>query len=71
MILQPQPRKNFDDIFTVAEQMLNQTVYIGWPHLVKSKVVGISNREKYIDVDGIKDMDPKRFDLHTKAVREQ
>uniref|UniRef100_A0A1I8N9Q4 5'-3' exoribonuclease 1 n=1 Tax=Musca domestica TaxID=7370 RepID=A0A1I8N9Q4_MUSDO len=70
MILQPQPRKNFDDIFTVAEQMLNQTVYIGWPHLVKSKVVGISNREKYIDVDGIKDMDPKRFDLHTKAVRE-
>ncbi|XP_073829964.1 5'-3' exoribonuclease pacman [Musca autumnalis] len=70
MILQPQPRKSFDDIFTVAEQMLNQIVYIGWPHLVKAKVVAISNREKYIDVDGIKDMEPKIFDLHTKAVRE-
>ncbi|XP_075158427.1 5'-3' exoribonuclease pacman [Haematobia irritans] len=70
MILQPVPRKNFDDIFSVAEQMLNQIVYIGWPHLVKAKVVGISSKEKYIDVDGIKDMEPKIYDLHLKAVNE-
>lgn len=71
MILQPQSRKNFDDVYTVAEKMLNQIVYIGWPHLVKAKVVGISNKEKYIDVDGIKDMESKIFDLHVKAANEQ
>ncbi|XP_013116160.2 5'-3' exoribonuclease 1 [Stomoxys calcitrans] len=70
MILQPMARKNLDDVFAVAEQMLNQTVYIGWPHLIKAKVVGISNKEKYIDTDGIKDMEPKIYDLHLRAVQE-
>lgn len=70
MILQPEARPNFDDIYTVAEKHLNQVVYIGWPHLIKAKVVGISNREKYIDVDGIKDNEPKVFDLHVRAAQE-
>lgn len=71
MILQPENRKNFDDVYTVAEKLLNQIIYIGWPHLIKAKVVGISNKEKYIDIDGIKDMEPKIFDLHVRAAQEQ
>lgn len=71
MILQPEGRKDLDDIFAVAEKFLNQVVYIGWPHLVKAKIVGISNNEKYIDSDGIKDMDPRMFNLHVRAAKEQ
>lgn len=71
MILQPENRKNFDDVYTVAEKYLNQIVFTGWPHLVKAKVVGISSKEKYIDGDGIKDMEAKLFNLHVKSIQEQ
>ncbi|KAM7349373.1 5'-3' exoribonuclease pacman isoform 1-T2 [Cochliomyia hominivorax] len=70
MLLQPERRKNMDDIYAVAEKYLNQIVFIGWPHLVKAKVVGISNKEKYIDVDGIKDLESKLFDLYVKTAHE-
>ncbi|XP_023298074.2 5'-3' exoribonuclease 1 [Lucilia cuprina] len=70
MILQPESRKNMDDIYTVAEKYLNQVIFIGWPHLVKAKVVGISNKEKYIDIDGIKDLEPKIFNFHVKTAQE-
>lgn len=71
MILQPEIRKNLDDIYAVAEKYLNQVVFIGWPHLIKAKIVGISNKEKYIDVDGIKDMHSKIFDLEVRTAKEQ
>ncbi|XP_018800269.1 PREDICTED: 5'-3' exoribonuclease 1 [Bactrocera latifrons] len=70
LILKPHMRKGLDDIYTVAEKYLNQVVYTGWPHLIKSKVVGISNREKYIDAEGIKDMEPRLFQIHMKTAQE-
>ncbi|XP_036218346.2 5'-3' exoribonuclease 1 [Bactrocera oleae] len=70
LILKPHIRKGLDDIYTVAEKYLNQIVYTGWPHLIKSKVVGISNKEKYIDAEGIKDMEPKLFQIHMKTAQE-
>lgn len=71
MILQPENQKNMNDVYTVAEKYLQQVVFIGWPHLVKAKVVGISNKEKYIDVDNIKDLESKIFDFHVKTAQEQ
>lgn len=71
LILKPHMRKGFDDIYNVAEKYLNQIVYTGWPHLIKSKVVGVSNSEKYIDGEGIKDMEPKLFQIHMKTAQEQ
>lgn len=71
LILKPQSRKGFDDLFSVAGKFLNQIVYTGWPHLIKAKVVGISDKEKYIDANGIKDMEPKMYQLHVKAAQEQ
>ncbi|XP_054086782.1 5'-3' exoribonuclease 1 isoform X3 [Zeugodacus cucurbitae] len=70
LILKPHLRKGFDDIYHVAEKYLNQIVYTGWPHLIKSKVVGISNKEKYIDGEGIKDMEPRLFQIHMKTAQE-
>lgn len=70
LILKPHMRKGFDDIYNVAEKYLNQIVYTGWPHLIKSKVVGVSNSEKYIDGEGIKDMEPKLFQIHMKTAQE-
>lgn len=71
MILQPESRKNHDDIFAVAEKYLHQTVFTGWPHLVKAKVVGVSNAEKYIDSDGIKNLESKVYDFKMKSAQEQ
>lgn len=71
MILQPESRKNMDDVYSVAEKYLNQIIFIGWPHLVRAKVVGVSNKDKYIDMDGIKDLESKIFDFHVKTAQEQ
>lgn len=71
MILQPKPRKTLSDVFAVAEKYLNQVVYVGWPHLNKAKVVAVSSREKYIDIDGIKEMESKVFDANVRAAKEQ
>ncbi|XP_054727908.1 5'-3' exoribonuclease 1 isoform X2 [Anastrepha obliqua] len=70
VILKPQNRERFDDVYSVAEKCLNQSIYIGWPHLIKAKVVGISSKEKYIDTSGMKDMDPKLFQIHMKTAQE-
>ncbi|KAL9874160.1 5'-3' exoribonuclease 1-like isoform 2-T3 [Glossina fuscipes fuscipes] len=70
MILKPKPRKALSDVFAVAEKYLNQVVYVGWPHLNKAKVVAVSSREKYIDVDGIKEMESKVFDGNIRAANE-
>lgn len=71
MILQPENRKTLEDVYTVAEKYLNQVVYIGWPHLIKAKIVAISNKEKHIDVDGIKETHPHMFDLQVRTAKEQ
>ncbi|XP_067640646.1 5'-3' exoribonuclease 1 isoform X2 [Eurosta solidaginis] len=70
LILKPLSRKGFDDVYTVAEKFLNQIVYTGWPHLIKAKVVGISNKDKYIDAEGIKDMEARLFQIHKKTAQE-
>ncbi|XP_036318531.1 5'-3' exoribonuclease 1 isoform X1 [Rhagoletis pomonella] len=70
LILKPQNRNGFDDIYSVSEKFLNQVVYTGWPHLIKAKVVGISSKEKYIDVDGVKDMEQRLFQIHMKTAQE-
>lgn len=71
MILKPLKRDEFDNVILVAEKFLNQVVYIGWPHLVKAKVVAIFNREKYIDSDGFKEMIPAQFDSIITGVSAQ
>lgn len=71
MILKPVRRKDYDNVFMVAEKFLNQVVYIGWPHLIKAKVVAIFNREKYIDSDGFSDMMNVQFDAMVNSLNSQ
>lgn len=71
LILKPVKRTDFDNVILVAEKFLNQVVYIGWPHLIKAKVVAIFNREKYIDSDGFNDMIAAQFDSIVSGVSTQ
>ncbi|XP_037931182.1 5'-3' exoribonuclease 1-like [Teleopsis dalmanni] len=70
LILKPQKRNEFDDVYKVAEKFLGQTVYIGWPHLMKSTVATVFNNDVIISKTGIKENDPKQFQLNVKSTQE-
>lgn len=71
MILKPVMREDYNEVITVAQELLDQVVFIGWPHLTKAKVFAISNRSQRIDVNGVQLSDERTFDLHVRAIKEQ
>ncbi|KAI8034695.1 hypothetical protein M5D96_012518 [Drosophila gunungcola] len=71
MVLMPRRRQLEDTLEAVAGQYLEQVVHIGWPHLIKAKVVRVATREQRVDEEGISPNDPRRFDSECKSLQEQ
>ncbi|XP_039227634.1 5'-3' exoribonuclease 1 isoform X2 [Drosophila yakuba] len=70
MVLKPRKRQLEDTLEAVAGQYLEQVVHIGWPHLVKAKVVRVATRDQRVDVEGIAQNDSRRFDSECKTLQE-
>ncbi|XP_017029201.1 5'-3' exoribonuclease 1 isoform X2 [Drosophila kikkawai] len=70
MVLKPRQRQLEDTLEAVASQYLGQVVHIGWPHLIKAKVVRVATREQRVDEEGIAQNDGRRFDSECKSLQE-
>ncbi|XP_026838294.1 5'-3' exoribonuclease 1 [Drosophila erecta] len=70
MVLKPRKRQLEDTLEAVAGQYLEQVVHIGWPHLVKAKVVRVATRDQRVDEEGIAQNDSRRFDSECKMLEE-
>lgn len=61
-----------NELEKIANEFLNETVFIGWPHLTEGKVVKISTREKCCDnTKSIVNNDADVFDLEVKGIVKQ
>ncbi|XP_037926707.1 5'-3' exoribonuclease 1 isoform X1 [Hermetia illucens] len=69
MILFPEI-KSFDGLDAIASKYLDKIVYVGWPHLVKSKVTAIITPEFKATANGIEEIQSRIFHLHLKHVEE-
>ncbi|XP_016995150.3 5'-3' exoribonuclease 1 [Drosophila takahashii] len=70
MVLKPRRRQLEDTLEAVAGQYLEQVVHIGWPHLIKAKVVRVATRDRRIDEEGIVPNESRRFDSECKTLQE-
>jgi len=56
----------------VAAKYLNQIVYIGWPHLIKAKVVEVFNKSNVVNLDGVRENEHgKAFNSSAEEVKQQ
>ena len=46
------PTEESVDLETLASQLLNKEVYVGWPHLREAKVIAVSDIHGKIDTEG-------------------
>ncbi|XP_017064851.1 5'-3' exoribonuclease 1 [Drosophila eugracilis] len=69
MVLKPRKRQ-LDTLEAVAGQYLEQVVHIGWPHLIKAKVVRVVTRDQRVDEEGISTYESRRFDSECKTLKE-
>ncbi|XP_016949541.1 5'-3' exoribonuclease 1 isoform X2 [Drosophila biarmipes] len=70
MVLKPRKRPLEDTLEAVAGQYLEQVVHIGWPHLIKAKVVRVATRDQRVDEEGLSANDSRRFDSECKTLQE-
>ncbi|KAH8280639.1 hypothetical protein KR054_003132, partial [Drosophila jambulina] len=70
MVLKPRQRQLEDTLEAVAGQYLGQVVHIGWPHLIKAKVVRVATRDQRVDEEGIVQNESRRFESECKALQE-
>lgn len=70
MILLPEQIGDFEDIEFVAKKCLDQIVHIGWPHLIKAKVVEVSNAKICITAEGMKENNSRMFEMQCRTVCE-
>ncbi|XP_037723371.1 5'-3' exoribonuclease 1-like isoform X2 [Drosophila subpulchrella] len=70
MVLKPRKRQLEDTLEAVAGQYLEQVVHIGWPHLIKAKVVRVATREQRVDEEGLSANESRRFDSECKTLQE-
>ncbi|XP_017055153.1 5'-3' exoribonuclease 1 [Drosophila ficusphila] len=70
IVLMPRKRQLEDTLEAVAGQYLEQVVHIGWPHLIKAKVVRVATRDRRVDEEGIAPNDARRFDSECKSLQE-
>ncbi|XP_023037065.1 5'-3' exoribonuclease 1 [Drosophila willistoni] len=70
MVLMPLKRTLEDTLTAVAGQYLEQVVHIGWPHLIKAKVVRVATRDERVDENGLSANDSRRFDSEGKSLQE-
>jgi len=71
MVLKPRKRQLEDSLEAVAGQYLEQVVHIGWPHLIKAKVVRVATRDQRVDEEGLSANESRRFDSECKTLQEQ
>ncbi|KAH8408891.1 hypothetical protein KR009_003363, partial [Drosophila setifemur] len=68
--LMPRLRRPETSLEEVCAKYLEQVAYIGWPHLIKAKVVRIATRDQRVDDSGIFANESRRFDSEVKTLQE-
>lgn len=71
MVLKPLKGPLADTLEAVAGKFLEQVVHIGWPHLIKAKVVRVATRDQKVDSEGLTVNDARRFESECKSLQEQ
>lgn len=57
-----------NELLDIAEELMGKEVFVGWPHLRESKVVGISTSDQKVTRSGLEPNDKNRFAMESKAV---